>query len=94
MFSYPRHPFMRIQACENRRIPRSLLPEYGGPIYFDQSCSGQAAKRQETRRARIMDRRATLARPTEAGAKVLQSELLWIVHTVALAILNPSKIRF
>ena len=39
-----------------------------------------------------MDRRATLARPTDAGTDVMESELLWIVHTVALAILNPSEI--
>jgi hypothetical protein len=44
-------------------------------------------------RALIIDQRATLTRPTEAGVGVMQSELLWIVYTVALAILNPSKVQ-
>jgi hypothetical protein len=36
--------------------------------------------------------RAALDRPTDAGAEVIKTELLWVVHTVALAILNPSKL--
>jgi hypothetical protein len=35
---------------------------------------------------------AALARPTEAGTEVTKTELLWVVYTVALAILNPSKL--
>ena len=35
--------------------------------------------------------RAALARPTEAGAEVMETELSWVVHTVALAVLNPSE---
>jgi hypothetical protein len=40
----------------------------------------------------IKRKRAALARPTEAGAEVTKAELQWVVFTVALAILNPSKL--
>jgi hypothetical protein len=37
-----------------------------------------------------MSLRAALIRPTKVGATVTESELQWIVHTAAAAILNPS----
>jgi hypothetical protein len=40
----------------------------------------------------IKRKRAALARLTEAGAEVTKAELQWVVFTVALAILNPSKL--
>ena len=45
-------------------------------------------------REMILSRRAKLVRPAVPGAAVTESEVQWIVYTVALAILNPSEFIF
>lgn len=43
-------------------------------------------------RKMIKQARAALPRPTEAGAEIMKTELLYLVYTGALAILSPSKL--
>jgi hypothetical protein len=82
---------MRLQGINSLRIRQQHGTEYGVcPVQAD-TYRTTSTNPDAGSRARIMKRRATLARPTNPGTELLETEVLWIVHTVALAILNPRE---